>query len=524
MLNQVEKVLIIDFGGPEKTIVAREIRESHVFSEVKSPTITAAEIRQTGYKAVFLCGRPTLEGMTKSGGVRPGIPFDKEIFALDIPILAFSFAARVMMQLKRGQVAIPGDNEDGAWDAESEELKVEIVKEDKLLAGLGQSFVAHSSSPYFIKSIPAEMTGLARAENMPYLISGDLSRHHYALDLQAKLDQQVVRQIIQNFLGPIAGVKADWRMEDYLEFALKDLRERCGDKHALLALSGGVDSSVVAALAHRALGDKLHAVFVDHGFMRLNEPQWIEEIFRKERGLNLKRVDAEERFLGKLAGVTDPEQKRKIIGEEFIRVFEEEARALDNVDFLLQGTIYPDVIESGIGAKKVKSHHNVGGLPEDIGFEAVLEPLRPLYKEEVRELGRLLGLPEDLVNRQPFPGPGLAVRCLGECRKEKLDLLREADHIYREELEKAGFKGKIGQYFAVITEAKSVGTTQGGERRYADTIALRAVETTDFMTAKVSRLPWDLLEHIATRIITELEGVSRVVYDISPKPPATIEW
>lgn len=522
MLNDHEKLLIIDFGGPEKTSVARAVRGAMVYSEVAGPTITADEIRDKGYRAIILCGRPTLEHMEAKGGVRPGIPFDKTIADLDLPILAFGFAGRVMTQLKRGQVAIPGDNEDGAWDAPAEKQVLRKIQDAPMLMGLPDEIDIWTSSPYFIKEMPEGFTALMGNEQMPHAFSGDLDRGHYIADFQTRLDDRVLRLIIGNFLCMVSQFRGDWDMQRYMLNAIDELKQQCEGKRALLALSGGVDSSVVAMLAHKALGPRLHAVFVDHGLMRLNEGDWIEEIF-KNMGLNLLRINAQDRFLGKLAGVSDPEKKRKIIGEEFIRVFEEEARKAD-CDFLLQGTIYPDVIESGIGGHKVKSHHNVGGLPEDIEFEAVLEPLRPLYKDEVRQLGLLLGLPSKLVNRQPFPGPGLGVRCLGEVKKEKLDILRQADHIWREEIEKAGLNKDLGQYFAAIMDSRAVGTSKTGERTFNETIALRAVHTTDYMEADFAQLPWELLEHCSSRIYNEVEGVGRVLYDISSKPPATIEW
>lgn len=523
MLSDHEKLLIIDFGGPEKTSVAREVRGAMVYSEVSGPTITADEIRAKGYRAIIMCGRPTLEHMEKQGGPRPGIPFDKTIMQMDLPILAFGFGGRVMTQLKRGKVAIPGDDEDGAWDAPAEKQILKKVTDAPMLMGLPDEFEIWSSSPYFIKELPEGFTLLMGSDRNPNAFGGDLEKGHYIADFQTRLPERVLRLIIGNFLCMVSEFRGDWDMQRYMQRAIDDLKQKCGGKRALLALSGGVDSSVVAMLAHKALGPRLHAVFVDHGLMRLNEGDWIEDIFKNKMGLNLVRINAEERFLGKLEGVSDPEKKRKIIGEEFIRVFEEEARKAD-CDFLLQGTIYPDVIESGIGGHKVKSHHNVGGLPEDIEFEAVLEPLRPLYKDEVRQLGLLLGLPSKLVNRQPFPGPGLGVRCLGEVKKEKLDILRHADHIYREELEKAGLSKDIGQYFAAIMDSRAVGTSKSGERTFDETIALRAVNTTDYMEAEFTRIPWEVLERCSARIHDEVDGVGRVLYDISSKPPATIEF
>jgi len=313
-------------------------------------------------------------------------------------------------------------------------------------------------------------------------------------------------------------------MKKFAEEALAEIRAKVGDKKALCALSGGVDSAVCALLVHKAIGQQLISVFVDTGLMRKNEGDEVEGVFKVEYGMNFIRVNAEDRFLGKLKGVTDPEQKRKVIGEEFIRVFEDEAKRIGAVDFLVQGTIYPDIMESGDGGHKlVKSHHNVGGLPDVIDFEEILEPVRLLYKDEVRELGRVLGMPDFLVERQPFPGPGLGVRVIGELTKDKLDILREADFIFREEIANAGLDKEIGQYFAVLTNMRSVGVKDGA-RTYGYTVGLRAVNTQDFMTAKVARIPYEVLERVAGRIAIEVEEVTRVVYDISPKPNATIEW
>lgn len=330
--------------------------------------------------------------------------------------------------------------------------------------------------------------------------------------------------MLRNFLYKVCGCKGDWVMSDYAKKAVAQLREKIGDKKVLCALSGGVDSSVAALMIHKAVGDQLTCVFVDNGLLRKNEGDEVENVFRKQFDINLIRANAQDRFLGKLAGVTEPEKKRKIIGEEFIRVFEEEAKKIGTVDFLVQGTIYPDVIESGAGdAATIKSHHNVGGLPEHVDFKEIIEPLRDLFKDEVRQLGIELGLPEKFVWRQPFPGPGLAVRVIGEITEEKLEILRDADAIFREEVANAGLDRSINQYFAVITDMRSVGV-MGDGRTYDYTLALRAVTTTDFMTADWARIPYDVLEKVSNRIVNEVEHVNRLVYDITSKPPATIEW
>ena len=510
----MQKLLILDFGGQYNQLIARRVREHRVYCEVHPHDMPLEEICRFGPIGVIFTGGPHSVYLPDAPKVDPGV------FGLGVPILGICYGCQLMAQELGGRVTAAQD------DSAREYGKTPTVFDAScaLFGGIGEISVTWMSHGDYMAEIPAGFSLAAHSAACPTAAICDETRRFYGVQFHPEVDHtERGRDILRNFLYGICRASGDWTMADYKTQAIEAVRARVGDGRALLALSGGVDSSVAAALMSEAIGEKLTCVFVDHGLMRKNEGDEVEAAFAN-RELNFIRVDAADRFLSRLAGVEEPEQKRKIIGEEFVRVFEEVGRQIGAVDYLVQGTIYPDVIESGRGeAAVIKSHHNVGGLPENVEFREIVEPLRMLFKDEVRQLGRELGLPEALVSRQPFPGPGLAIRVIGEITKEKLDILREADAIFREEMARAGLDRSANQYFAALTNLRSVGV-MGDGRSYDRAIALRSVQTGDFMTADFSRLPWELLDRVSVRIVNEVRGVNRVLYDITSKPPATVEY
>ena len=507
-----ELVLILDFGGQYNQLIARRVRECNVYSEVVPYNISLEKIKEKAPKGIIFTGGPASVFGENAPKCANGI------FELGIPVLGICYGMQLMAYTLGGKVAHANTREYG-------ETNVSIDNTSDLFNGFSTQNVFLMSHTDYVESLPEGFKNIASTPVCPNAAMVEPQKKLYGIQFHPEVNNSVNgTQVIRNFLYNICGCSGDWVMSSFVEDSIKTLKEKIGDKKALCALSGGVDSSVAAVLLSKAIGKNLTCIFVDHGLLRKNEGDEVEKIFTENYDLNFIRVNAKDRFLQKLDGVTDPERKRKIIGEEFIRVFEAEAKKIGTVDFLVQGTIYPDVIESGLGKSAViKSHHNVGGLPDYVDFKEIVEPLRNLFKDEVRKTGLELGIPEELVYRQPFPGPGLAIRIIGDITEDKLNILKDADSIFREEIAKAGLHKSINQYFAVLTNLKSVGV-MGDERTYDYTIALRAVETTDFMTGVWSKIPYSVLEKVSSRIVNEVKHVNRVVYDITSKPPATIEW
>lgn len=509
-----ELVLVLDFGGQYNQLIARRVRECGVYCEVKPYTTPLAELKAMNPIGIIFTGGPNSVYLDTSPQVDP------EIFTWGVPILGICYGCQLMAHNLGGLVT-------PAQEDTAREYGKTVTYYDtscRLFQDLPEQGISWMSHGDYMAKVPDGFALVGHTDMCPNAAIADEVRGFYGVQYHPEVNHtENGLGMIRNFLYAVCHAKGDWTMGDYCRTAIASIREKVGDGKVLLALSGGVDSSVAAALLAEAVGSQLTCVFVDHGLMRLNEGDEVEQAFSKW-DIQFIRVDAEARFLGKLDDVDDPESKRKIIGEEFIRVFEEESKKIGAVDFLTQGTIYPDVIESGAGdAAVIKSHHNVGGLPDFVDFKEILEPLRMLFKDEVRQLGRELGLPEYLVSRQPFPGPGLAIRIIGCITKEKADTLRLADYIFRDEIAKAGEDKNLNQYFAVLTNTRSVGV-MGDGRTYDYTLALRAVTTADFMTADWARIPYDVLDKISVRIVNEVPGINRICYDITSKPPATIEW
>ena len=512
MKNQ--KILILDFGGQYNQLIARRVRECNVYCEVKPFSTSLEEIKAFAPIGIIFTGGPN--SVYEAGS--PHV--DTSVYSLGVPILGICYGCQLLAHELGGKVTAAQD------DSAREYGKTETYFDTscKLFKNIPAESITWMSHGDYMAQVPQGFRLVAHSAACPTVGICDEERGFYGVQFHPEVNHTVYgSEMLHNFLYEICGAVGDWTMADYKRRAIEEIRAKVGDGKVLLALSGGVDSSVAAALLAEAVGNQLTCVFVDHGLMRKDEGDEVEAAFAKW-DINFIRVDAEERFLTALKGVVEPEAKRKIIGEEFIRVFEIEGKKIGSVDYLVQGTIYPDVIESGKGdAAVIKSHHNVGGLPDYVDFKEIIEPLRMLFKDEVRVLGRELGLAETLVQRQPFPGPGLGIRVIGEVTKEKLDILREADYIFRDEIAKAGLQNTMSQYFAALTNMRSVGV-MGDGRTYDYALALRSVSTSDFMTADWVRIPYEVLDKVSVRIVNEVRGINRILYDVTSKPPATIEF
>ena len=505
----METILVLDFGGQYNQLIARRVRECNVYCEVKPYTTPLEELKAMQPKGFIFTGGPNSVYDAASPKVDPAI------FTLGVPVLGICYGCQLMAQTLGGEVTAAQDSTAREYGRTETHFSP-----CRLFEGLPEQSVTWMSHGDFIARLPEGFRACAVTEHCPTGAIADEARGFYGVQFHPEVNHTEHGQdMIRNFLYRICGCTGTWNMGDYMRSSIAAIREKVGSGKVLLALSGGVDSSVVAALLLRAIGDQLYCVHVNHGLMRKGESEQVIKVFREELGANLTYVDATDRFLDKLAGVSEPERKRKIIGEEFIHVFEEEAAKLQGIHFLGQGTIYPDIVESDKG---VKAHHNVGGLPEKLGFELV-EPVKYLFKDEVRQVGEALGLPHSMVWRQPFPGPGLGVRCIGAITRDRLAAVRESDAILREEFAKSGMDAKVWQYFTIVPDIRTTGVVDG-KRTELWPVIIRAVNTTDAMTASVPRLDWELLETVTRRVQAEVPGVSRVLYDLSPKPPATIEW
>ena len=511
-----ETVIVIDFGGQYNQLVARRVRECNVYCEIYSYKTNIETIKAMNPKGIILTGGPN------SCYEADSPTYTKELFELGIPVLGLCYGAQLMMHILGGKVEAAPVREYG---------KTEVLvdkKDSKIFADVSEKTICWMSHFDYISKVAPGFTISAHTADCPVAAAENADKGLYAIQYHPEVLHTVEgTKMLSNFVLNVCGCAGDWKMDAFVENTVKEIREKVGDGRVLLALSGGVDSSVAAGLLSKAIGKQLTCVFVDHGLLRKDEGDEVESVFGPEGqfDLNFIRVNAQQRYYDKLAGVTEPEAKRKIIGEEFIRIFEEEAKKIGAVDFLAQGTIYPDVVESGLGGESavIKSHHNVGGLPDYVDFKEIIEPLRDLFKDEVRKAGLELGIPEKLVFRQPFPGPGLGIRIIGEVTAEKVQIVQDADAIYREEIANAGLDQEINQYFAALTNMRSVGV-MGDERTYDYAVALRAVKTIDFMTAESAEIPYEVLNRVMNRVINEVKGVNRVFYDLTSKPPGTIEF
>ncbi|PWT37170.1 glutamine-hydrolyzing GMP synthase [Limosilactobacillus reuteri] len=511
-LDAFDKIIVLDFGSQYNQLITRRLRDFGIYSELLSHKLTADEIKEINPKGIIFSGGPNSVYDPNAFKVDP------EIFKLGIPILGICYGMQLMSYDLGGKVEKADNSEYGRAD-------IEVLDDEAVLfKGLPKKQYVWMSHGDLVTQAPAGFEVTATSKNCPIASIADNDRKFYGVQFHTEVrNSEYGLDILRRFAFDVCGAKANWTMDDFIDMQIDKIRKEVGDKKVILGLSGGVDSSVTAVLIHKAIGDQLTCIFVDHGLLRKNEADQVMDALSRDLGVNIIKVDAADRFLGKLEGVTDPEQKRKIIGKEFIEVFNEEAKKIKDADFLAQGTLYTDVIESGTDtAQTIKSHHNVGGLPKKLGFK-LIEPLRKLFKDETRELGEKLGIPHELVWRQPFPGPGLGIRVIGEITPEKLEIVCESDAILREEIKKAGLDEEIWQYFTVLPGIRSVGV-MGDGRTYDYAVAIRAVTSIDGMTADFAKIPWDILQKISVRIVNEVDHVNRILYDVTSKPPSTIEY
>lgn len=511
-LSNFDKIIVLDFGSQYNQLITRRIRDFGIYSELLPHTITAEEVKEIAPKGIIFSGGPN------SVYDEDALKVDQDIFKLGIPVLGICYGMQLMTFDLGGKVEKAEDAEYGSAEIEVKDPEAALFK------GLPQKQTVWMSHGDLVTEAPNGFKVVASSKNCPIASIADTDRNFYGIQFHAEVrNSEYGLDILRRFAFDVCKAEANWTMDDFIELSVDHIRKEVGDANVILGISGGVDSSVTASLLHKAIGSQLTAIFVDHGLLRKNESEEVMAALKEGLGVNVVRVDAKDRFMKKLAGVTDPEKKRKIIGNEFVQVFNDEAKKIKNAKFLAQGTLYTDVIESGTDtAHTIKSHHNVGGLPKDMQFK-LIEPLRQLFKDEVRVLGEKLGLPHDLVWRQPFPGPGLAIRVIGEITEEKLKLVRDADAILREEIKKAGLQESIWQYFVALPGMRSVGV-MGDGRTYDYAVCIRAVTSIDGMTADFAKISWDVLQHISVRIVNEVPHINRVLYDVTSKPPATIEY